>query len=369
MVVLVGGGYYFSSQLLDNSPAVPDWDTQVLEVDPADGVAPRTVTLEPTEETLRDGVFGLDTSAGYAIMGRILASDDDGVTRPVRRVQGELDPNTLVEPLATVHNGNPLQALDVPFQAIDYESELGPMAAWHTPGRGDTWAIMVHGYKSNRRGLLRDYGVVRDFRLPILNVTYRNDPGNPPAPDGLIQLGKEEWRDVQSAMDWAIDQGAERFVVFGDSMGGAIVSNLYRLGDYRDRIDALVLDAPALDWDAVLQLQASERGLPGIVADSAERWVSARIGFDFTAYDQIDQAGDFDVPILLFHGTADDVVPFETSQEFADALPDLVTFYPAEGAGHVQAWNIDPALYESRLTRFLRENAAATTERSGQPRN
>jgi fermentation-respiration switch protein FrsA (DUF1100 family) len=311
------------------------------------------VTLERTEETLRDGVFGLDTTAGYAVLGRIVDEDDEGVTRTVRRVQGELDSSTLADVQTNVDNGNPLQSLRVPFEAISYESDLGPMAAWYTRGRGDTWAVMVHGYKASRRGLLRDYGVVRRSGMPILNVTYRNDAGNPPAPDRLIQLGQEECRDVQSAMEWALARGADRSVVFGDSMGGAIVSSLYRFSDLRDRIETLILDSPALDWDAVLHLQASERGLPGIFADSAERWVSARIGFDFGEYDQIEHAGDFDVPILLFHGTDDDVVPFETSEEFAEALPDLVTFYPVEGAGHVQSWNVDPEIYERRLTRFL----------------
>ena len=227
------------------------------------------------------------------------------------------------------------------------------MAAWYTPGKSKTWAIMVHGYKSNRRGLLRDYGVVRESGMPILNVTYRNDPGNPPSPDGLIQLGNQEWSDVQAAMQWALDHGAERFVMFGDSMGGAIVCTVYHRSDLADRIDALVLDSPVLDWGAVLDLQASERGLPDAVTVSAEEWIKARIGIDFSQFDQIAQASDFDVPILLFHGDEDDVVPFESSEEFAEALPDLVTFYPAAGAGHVQAWNIGPRLYEQRLRSFL----------------
>jgi len=64
-------------------------------------------------------------------------------------------------------------------------------------------------------------------------------------------------------------------------------------------------------------------------------------------------ADTFELPILLFHGTDDDVVPIQTSEEFASALPDLVTFYPVEGAGHVQAWNVDPRLYERRLREFL----------------
>jgi fermentation-respiration switch protein FrsA (DUF1100 family) len=138
-------------------------------------------------------------------------------------------------------------------------------------------------------------------------------------------------------------------------MGGAIVAQLYHSSDLADRIDALVLDAPVLDWNAVLDLQASEMGVPSAVTWSAEWWIERRIGFDFAAFDQIGRAGEFEVPILLFHGTEDNVVPFETSVEFAEALPDLVTFHPVEGAAHVQSWNLDPELYERRLSRFLGE--------------
>ena len=353
VVAWAGAGWYFSQQLLGNDRPQPDLDLEVVEVAPDSAAAPRQVTLEADEDTLRDGTFGLDTGAGYAILGEIVSRESGYVTRRVRHVQGELDRGTQAAVQTIPWNGNPRQSIATPFETVEAETDLGPMPSWYTRGRGDTWAVMVHGYKANRRGLMRDYGVVREAGLPILNVTYRNDPGNPEAPDGLIQLGQEEWHDVHAAMEWARDRGAERFVVFGDSMGGAIVCQLYHESELADRIDALVLDSPVLDWNEVLDLQAADRGVPGAVTWSAEWWIERRIGFDFAAFDQIARADEFDLPILLFHGTEDDVVPFSTSEEFAKALPDLVTFHPAEGAAHVQAWNVDPALYERRLTRFL----------------
>ena len=352
---LVAAGYVFSQELLNTEPYPVVFDGDVQDVAPTSTAAPKTVTLERTVGSLRDGTFGLNTDTGFAELGPIVGESASGVDRRVRRVQGELDRGTRASVLTSPFNGNPSQAVAMPFRAFDYESDIGPMAAWFTPGETDTWAVMVHGYKSNRRGLLRDYGVVGDLDLPMLNVTYRNDPGNPPAADRLIQLGNEEWSDAQAAMRWAMDHGAERFIVFGDSMGGAIVTNLYHRSDLADRIDALVLDAPVLDWQAVLRLQAQERGLPDVVAQSAAWWVERRIGIDLAAFDQIARAGEFQVPILLFHGTQDDVVPFATSQAFARALPDLVTFYPAPGAGHVQAWNVDPEVYERRLRAFLEQ--------------
>jgi len=357
-VAWAGAGWYFSQQLLGPKWPAPEYELEVLGVGPGSGAKPRTVTLDADEETLRDGTFGLNTTTGYAILGEITSRDDGFVTRRVRQVEGELDRGIMASVETIPWNGDPRQSIATPFAAVEAETDLGEMPAWYTRGRGDTWAVMVHGYKTSRRGLMRDYGVVRDAGMPILNVTYRNDPGNPEARDGLIQLGQEEWLDVQAAMEWARDRGAERFVVFGDSMGGAIVCELYHESELAGRIDALVLDAPVLDWNAVLDLQASEMGIPQPVTWSAELAIEQRIGFDFGAFDQIARAREFDLPILLFHGTEDNVVPFATSEAFAEALPDLVTFYPVEGAAHVQAWNLDPRLYERRLGRFLRANAA-----------
>lgn len=87
LISTIAIGYYYSQQLLN--PDIPplDYDVEVLEAVPASAAAPRTITLERTEETLRDGVFGLDTdSGGHAILGRIVSSDADGVTRRVREV-------------------------------------------------------------------------------------------------------------------------------------------------------------------------------------------------------------------------------------------------------------------------------------------
>jgi len=59
------------------------------------------------------------------------------------------------------------------------------------------------------------------------------------------------------------------------------------------------------------------------------------------------------MPILLFHGTEDTTVPISSSEEFAAELPRTVSFYRVPGAGHVEAWNVDPPLFDRRVRDFL----------------
>ena len=107
----------------------------------------------------------------------------------------------------------------------------------------------------------------------------------------------------------------------GYSMGGAIVAQFMEKSGLAGRVDALVLEAPVLDWKKTIEFNATEMGFPGIAATPVEWAIGARIDADWESLDAIRHTEDFQLPILLFHGTEDDVVPIETSDEFADALP------------------------------------------------
>jgi fermentation-respiration switch protein FrsA (DUF1100 family) len=94
-------------------------------------------------------------------------------------------------------------------------------------------------------------------------------------------------------------------------------------------------------------------GLPSFAADPLEWMIGARIDADWSSLDALQHPGDFHLPILLFHGTEDKTVPIATSNEFAKELSGWITYYRVPHAGHVESWNVDPKLYEQRLTIFL----------------
>jgi hypothetical protein len=52
-------------------------------------------------------------------------------------------------------------------------------------------------------------------------------------------------------------------------------------------------------------------------------------------------------------GTADDVAPVATADEFATALPELVTYERFEEAGRAELWNQDPERYSRVITAFV----------------
>jgi hypothetical protein len=189
--------------------------------------------------------------------------------------------------------------------------------------------------------------------LPTLLITYREDLGAPASPDGFHHMGLTEWLDLQAAARYALAHGARHLILAGYSMGGAIVAQFMERSPLAPRVAGLILDAPALNWKRILEFNATQMGFPGFAALPVEWAIGARIDADWDSLDALQHPQDFQLPILLFHGKDDKVVPISTSDDFAAELPRWTTYYRMPKAGHTESWNVDPALYEQRLGAFL----------------
>jgi pimeloyl-ACP methyl ester carboxylesterase len=347
LAIAVVLSWHFSDRVL-----VPDhssWAPQVR----VEGLPPGRIVLERSEDTERPGVYGLEWTGGRAIAGAVVGSSDDTVTRRLRAVRGYLVPEMEVGIETNVFAGNPNQAFGIPFAEVDVPDELGPMPAWSIPAQSDTWAIVVHGHNGTPQGGLRMIPTLHRAGLPTLVITYREDLGAPPSPDGLYHMGLTEWRDLAAAARYALAHGARRLVLAGYSMGGAIVAQFMQRSPLASRVSGLVLDAPVLDWKETLEFNTTEMGFPSLAALPLEWAIGARIDVDWNSLDAHEHLDDFQLPILLYHGDDDKIVPLADSEQFARELPRHVTLWVAPQADHCEAWNVSPRLYERRLTAFL----------------
>lgn len=351
LAIAVALSWHFSDRVLE--PDHSSWSPQVQ----VEGLPPGRIVLERTEDTERPGVYGFEWTGGRAIAGAVVDSDDETVTRRLRTRHGYLVPEMDVGVEPNVFGGNPSQAFGLPFRDVAVRDELGPMPAWFVPARRgndrDTWAIVVHGHNGTLQNGLRMVPTLQRAGLPTLLISYREDLGAPESPDGLHHMGLTEWRDLAAAARYALAHGARRLVLAGYSMGGAIVAQFMQRSPLASRVDGLVLDAPVLNWKETLELNTTREGWPSFAARPLEWAIGARIDVDWDSLDAHRHLDDFELPILLFHGDDDDVVPIEGSEKFAAELPRRVTYYRAPRAGHCEAWNVAPRLYERRLSRFL----------------
>lgn len=384
-VVAVGAGVAVSWRFSDDV-LVPDrsgWarKTEVL------GLAPGRIVLARDEDSERPGVYGLDWPGGHAVLGPIVSgrrrafarypgitstagrgAAGGGVTRRLRDVRGYLAPEMDVGVDSTVYSGDPRQAFGLPTEHVAVPGELGPMPAWLAPARGRTWAIVVHGLNGTREDGMRLVPTLHRAGMPAMLIGYREDEGAPPSPDNLHHMGLTEWRDLQAAARYALAHGAHRLVLGGYSMGGAILAQFMQKSRLAPRVAGLVLDAPALDWRRTIEFNAEQMGLPGFTALPVIGAISARIDADWHSLDAVAHPDSFQLPILLFHGLDDKVVPIATSNAFAAELPRRVTYLRVPHAGHVESWNVDPRRYEHRLRTFLARLKPADENQAGADR-
>lgn len=253
----------------------------------------------------------------------------------------------------------PEAVLGTPVRDVEYTSAVGTFPAWFVPGTGSTWAVLTHGKGADRTETLGALRTTVALDMPSLAITYRNDPGLPEDPSGFYAYGRTEWRDLEAAVQYALDHGARDVVLVGYSMGGGITAAFLESSPLAAEVSRVVLDSPMLDFGETVSFGASQRSLPGIgrlpgsLTWMAKRLATARYDVDWSETDYLDDTSWLTVPALVLHGDADLTVPLRTSEELAADREDLVDLVVVEGAAHVEVWDQDPAGYDARLRGFL----------------
>lgn len=325
----------------------------------------RTVTLNLTPDSVLDGEYSLwfSDDTGHARLGEVLFRDAESVTRRIldvdfgdlpRARRGRLGGWLFLGPWS----------LDVPYENVLIDTPVGLAPAWFIPAAESTgrWVIQVHGRAVRRQEGLRVVPVFRDAGFDSLLVSYRTDGDAPDDPSGRYGLGDTEWEDVDAAIRYALDHGAQSIVLFGWSMGGAISMQTVLRSEHAQAVTGIILESPVIDWNDVIAFQGAARRLPPGIATRAIRVMASRWGgvvtglrtpIDFSRLDLIARADELTVPILLLHSDDDGYVPATGSRRLAELRPDIITFVPYSVARHTKLWNYDPHGFARQVTEWL----------------
>ncbi len=219
-----------------------------------------------------------------------------------------------------------------------------------------TWVITVHGSSADRKQSLKFVPVLHRAGLSVLDITYRNDIGAPRSSDGLMHLGEAEWRDLDAAVRAAYSMGAKHIVLYGGSMGGAIVLQFLANSPLADRVSAVLLEAPMLSVPRMIDNLGYVHHMPAPLTWTALQLTNWRLGFDVHRIDALRFPLKVHPPTLMLQDMADRVMPLSAAREFVSNSARQgwhISYSEFPNAGHGETWNRDPERCEMLMKEFL----------------
>lgn len=202
------------------------------------------------------------------------------------------------------------------------------------PGAADAPLILfLHGNAANA-ALRAPWlgGFARDTGVRVVLASYAGYGGNGGGPSEA-----DLHADALAFFDHVIDSGVDprRIVLYGESIGAA----------------------------AALRL-AGERPSAGVIAQSPFSSLASMVGRIYRwlplapflagdAFPNAERAAALDVPLLIVHGTADDIVPFAEGERLHAAVP-RSELWPIEGAGHNDLFEVGGREFAQEIGRRVR---------------
>ena len=387
LLVLGGAGWYFSGVIYNgglnpeftDSSSIGTAEDRVIVTN----ITANSIQLNVEEELwgplLERGIYGIIGQNGDALVGNILSTSGTVVERELLELNGTIVEGDRIRGTSLVireENNDykilgtsgwsgqaeegvytPKSVSNLDYETIFYKSDLGEFPAYLTK-EGDTGiVIFVHGYRGDysrevfakmRAGDLVNMG----YRSMI--ISYRNDRGLPKDPSGIYQYGATEWRDLDAAINKALEF-SDNIVLWGTSGGGGPVSSWLVNTDDKNKIKGIIYEAPVINFWESVEVNGAARfpWLPSQLFSYFKIFTEVRYDVDFSEMDFTDAVINSTIPTLLFHGDDDEWVPVSMSDLIASERKENFTYIRYENVGHVTSWNADPDNYVYQLELFL----------------
>lgn len=217
--------------------------------------------------------------------------------------------------------------LGIPFEELRLEASDGVrVQAWWMPGEGDLAVVSFHGNGGLISDLLDHNRVLRELGVSVLALEYRGygESEGRPSEEGLA-------KDAHAAIAEAARRG-KRVVVHGRSLGGAVAIR----GASDQDVAGLIVE----NTFTALKDMAGRSGIP---------LATHLVAYDFDSLRRIQQ---LQIPTLVVHGDADELIPPAMGRTLAAAAP-MGLFLGIPGGTHNDTWVRGGAAYWTALRDFL----------------
>lgn len=215
--------------------------------------------------------------------------------------------------------------------------------------------IMFHGYKSSS---ILDCSGASHFAKQLGHNAIVVDQRSHCQSDGkVITFGIKERRDCLAWIQYAIERFGKDvpIMLFGLSMGAATVLMANDL-DLPENIKGIIADCPySSPKEIIIKVSKEMHFPPHIMLPFV--WLGGIIFGHFNLFESSAKEAikTSEIPILILHGNADELVPCDMSKEMLASGAKDITLELFEGAGHGLSYIIHPEKYEKTMVQFIRK--------------
>jgi len=217
------------------------------------------------------------------------------------------------------------------------------------------WLLGIHGYTSKKE----DYRSLASFFAEQGYHVLLPDMRSHGESEGTyIGMGWLDRLDVLKWIDLIIEMDPDaEIILHGTSMGGATVM-MVSGETLPANVKGIVEDCGYTSvWDIFEDELAYLFNLPSFpILNAASIIADIRAGYNFTEASAVSQIEKASVPVLFIHGAEDNFVHTDMVYEVYDACPTAKDILVIEGAGHGEAYAMDPELYFNTVFGFISAN-------------
>ena len=224
------------------------------------------------------------------------------------------------------------------FEDVSFTTSDGTrLHGWFVPGAGDHTLLWFHGNAGNI-GNRVDNMLLFNRRLGV-NIFIFDYRGYGRSEGSPSERGM--YIDADAALEYLRSRGdidLNNLILFGRSLGCAVAVEMAT----RYPAKALILESPFTSVDAM-----ARRIRPLLMWFVPPRWI---VG---SRFDSLAKIGGIQSPVMILHGSRDDIVPIDMAQDMFDAANEPKRFYAIQGASHNDTYLVGGERYFAALKEFI----------------
>lgn len=245
------------------------------------------------------------------------------------------------------------KALAIPFEQVylKVNKHKTLAARYYFSKDGARTSILVHGYKGNG---IRDFsGGVQEVIKRGNNVLVVDHYGHNLSSGRTITFGVKEKYDVLRWIEYINKRNNNPDIyLYGISMGAATVLMCGGLS-LPSNVKAIIADCPYKSVKEEIKFTINKMGLKyALLAPLVHLSALIFARFNLNKGEVRDYLKNNKLPILLIHGTSDDIVPVTNSRALKEEFP-YINYFEFEGAPHGLSYFVDYERYSKELDNFL----------------